>query len=90
MPVYKYSLDEDGNATITGYSGSVSALAIRGPIDGHKVVAIGNSAFEGTCLMNVTIPDTVTEIGGWAFSDCEKLSTVQLSNNLTKLGECAF
>ena len=90
MPVYKYSLDEDGNATITGYSGSVSALAIPQTIDGHKVVAIGNSAFEGTCLMNVTIPDTVTEIGGWAFSDCEKLSTVQLSNNLTKLGECAF
>ena len=41
MPVYKYSLDEDGNATITGYSGSVSALAIPQTIDGHKVVAIG-------------------------------------------------
>ncbi len=90
MPVYKYSLDEDGNATITGYSGSVSALAIPQTIDGHKVVAIGNSAFEGTCLVNVTIPDTVTEIGFDAFSDCKQLSTVQLSNNLVKLGSSAF
>ena len=90
MPVYKYSLDKDGNATITGYSGSVSALAIPQTIDGHKVVAIGNSAFEGTCLVNVTIPDTVTEIGSNAFSDCKQLSTVQLSNNLVKLGSSAF
>ena len=90
MPVYKYSLDEDGNATITGYSGSVSALAIPQTIDGHKVVAIGNSAFEGTCLVNVTIPDTVTEIGGWAFAECKQLSSVQLSNNLTILGKFAF
>ena len=90
MPVYKYSLDEDGNATITGYSGSVSALAIPQTIDGHTVVAIGDDAFRGTCLVNVTIPDTVTEIGDWAFSACKQLSTVQLSNNLTKLGLHVF
>ena len=90
MPVYKYSLDEDGNATITGYSGSVSALAIPQTIDGHKVVAIGNSAFEGTCLVNVTIPDTVTEIGARSFSECKQLSSVQLPNSLTHMGSYAF
>ena len=90
MPVYKYSLDEDGNATITGYSGSVSALAIPQTIDGHKVVAIGNSAFEGTCLVNVTIPDTVTEIGDWAFENCKQLSSVSLSSNLVALGSGTF
>ena len=90
MPVYKYSLDEDGNATITGYSGSVSALAIPQTIDGHKVVAIGKGAFKGTCLVNVTIPDTVTEIGYSAFEDCKQLSSVSLSSNLTELGSGAF
>ena len=90
MPVYQYSLDDDGNATITGYSGSVSALAIPQTIDGHTVVAIGNVAFRGSCLVNVTIPDTVTEIGASAFAGCKQLSTVQLSNKLTKLGELAF
>ena len=90
MPVYKYSLDEDGNATITGYSGSVSALAIPQTIDGHTVVAIGNGAFRGSCLVNVTIPDTVTEIGGRAFEECKQLSSVQLSNNLEMLDSYAF
>ena len=90
MPVYKYSLDEDGNATITGYSGSVSALAIPQTIDGHKVVAIGEGAFKGTCLVNVTIPDTVTEIGARSFSECKQLSSVQLPNSLTHMGSYAF
>ena len=90
MPVYKYSLDKDGNATITGYSGSVSALAIPQTIDGHKVVAIGEGAFKGTCLVNVTIPDTVTEIGNLAFAYCEQLSSVQLSNSLVRLGHDVF
>ena len=90
MPVYQYSLDDDGNATITGYSGSVSALAIPQTIDGHTVVAIGNVAFRGSCLVNVTIPDTVTKIGDSAFYACKQLATVQLSNKLTKLGELAF
>ena len=90
MPVYKYSLDEDGNATITGYSGSVSALAIPQTIDGHKVVAIGEGAFKGTCLVNVTIPDTVTMIGDSAFENCDNLKNVKISENLKKLGMMAF
>ena len=90
MPVYKYSLDEDGNATITGYSGSVSALAIPQTIDGHKVVAIGEGAFKGTCLVNVTIPDTVTVIEDSAFENCDNLKNVKISENLKKLGIMAF
>ena len=90
MPVYKYSLDKDGNATITGYSGSVSALAIPQTIDGHKVVAIGEGAFKGTCLVNVTIPDTVTKIWNGAFENCKRLSSAQLSNSLVELGYRAF
>ena len=90
MPVYKYSLDEDGNATITGYSGSVSALAIPQTIDGHTVVAIGDDAFRGSCLVNVTIPDTVTEIGGSAFENCDNLTNVIISKNLADIGIMAF
>ena len=90
MPVYKYSLDEDGNATITGYSGSVSALAIPQTIDGHTVVAIGDDAFRGSCLVNVTIPDTVTEIGGSAFENCDNLTNVKISKNLADIGIMAF
>ena len=89
MPVYKYSLDKDGNATITGYSGSVSALAIPQTIDGHKVVAIGDDAFSGSCLVNVTIPDTVTEIGGWAFANTN-LNSITIPDSVTQIGKSAF
>ena len=46
-PVFTYSLDDDGNVTITGYTGNVSALVIPEEIDGHKVIALGDNAFKG-------------------------------------------
>lgn len=91
VPVFTYTTDDDGNATITGYTGYASALVIPSEIDGHTVVAIGGSAFanrEG--LYSVVIPDTVTSIGSSAFSGCSNLSEVKLSNNLTSIGNWAF
>ena len=91
MPTYTYTVDDDGNATITGYSGNVSALSIPETIDGHTVVAIGKSAFKGnTQLAAVTIPDTVTEIENGAFSSCAGLTDIKLPRNLKTLGGDAF
>ena len=41
-------------------------------------------------LTSVTIPDSVTDIGSGAFSDCEQLKTYNLPANLTKIGSQAF
>ena len=91
VPVFTYTTDDDGNATITGYTGYASALVIPSEIDGHTVVAIGNRAFENRGeLYSVVIPDTVTSIGSSAFSGCSNLSEVKLSNNLTSIGNWAF
>lgn len=69
VPVFTYTTDDDGNATITGYTGCASALVIPSEIDGHTVVAIGNRAFENRGeLYSVVIPDTVTRIGYYAFA----------------------
>ena len=91
MPTYTYTVDGNGNATITGYSGGVAALFIPETIDGHTVTAIGNRAFKGNLrLAAVTIPDTITEIGQDAFSGCRNLTSVSLSNNLDSIYESAF
>ena len=88
---YEYSLDDDGNATITKYNGNVSSIIIPEKLDGHTVVKIGNSVFENrTELVSVMLPDTVTEIGSRAFEDCKNLKTVILSNNLTTICGYAF
>ena len=91
MPTYTYTVDGNGNATITGYSGGVAALFIPETIDGHTVTAIGNRAFKGNLrLAAVTIPDSVTEIGEKAFKNCRNLASVSLSNNLDSIYESAF
>ena len=88
---YEYSLDDDGNATITKYNGNVSSIIIPEKLDGHTVVKIGNSVFENrTELVSVMLPDTVTEIGYSAFENCKNLKTVILSNNLTTIYDSAF
>ena len=89
--VFEYTLDDDGNATITKYDGNVMALTIPDTLDGYTVVAIGSSAFaKNTYLQSVVIPDTVTVIQESAFAECTNLSSVVLSENLVDLGRAAF
>ena len=60
---------QDKKITITGYSSSApKTVTIPASIYGWPVVAIGNSAFNGKQLTSVTIPNSVTSIGGNAFT----------------------
>ncbi len=79
-----------GNATITGYSGPGGPVEIPESLGGYPVVAIGDSAFLGSSLTSVTIPSSVTSIGGHAFSACLYLNSVTMPNSLTSIGEHAF
>ena len=89
--VFEYTLDDDGNATITKYDGNVRALTIPDTLDGYTVVGIGENAFaKNTYLQSVVIPDTVTKIDAGAFSECTNLSSVVLSENLVELRRSAF
>ena len=91
VPIYTYTLDDANRATITGYSGNATALYIPDEIDGHEVVAIGDSAFENrTDLRTVMIPDSVTEIEAYSFNNCTNLSNVTLSKNLESMGSSVF
>ena len=42
----------------------------------QNLTKIGNSCFEGALIKQITIPDTVTEIGGSAFFFCRKLESI--------------
>jgi len=82
---------ENGEATITGYTGSGGDITIPAKLCGKPVTNIGNSAFEGCLgLTSVVIPDSVTTIGGRAFYDCQNLASVTVGDCVTTIGEEAF
>ena len=82
---------EDGEATITGYSGYGSVVSIPSVLGGYPVTSIGDSVFWGrTSLTSVTIPDSVTSIGKSAFNSCTGLLSVTIGNSVTSIGYQAF
>lgn len=56
----------------------------------NTVNVIGRSAFEGTNLIKVDIPASVTSIGAGAFQACEKLTKVVMPPSLTHIDNHAF
>jgi len=84
---------------ITRYTGNGEGgkLVIPGKINGMPVTVIGRGAFvDNKTLVSVTIPDSVIEIedGSWQSSTGafygSSISSVKLSKNLKKIGDCAF
>lgn len=77
---YEYVLLEDGSAKITKFNGYGDSKTIPEELDGHPVSAIGASAFAPYAqLETVEIPDSVTDIEGNPFTDCNNLQTIEVS-----------
>lgn len=78
-------------------NGKVKLMLISVPPDkkGTVKVAYGTEiiagdAFADSKASKVILPETVTTITPYAFSDCENLKEVVLNEGLTHIGECAF
>ena len=60
-------------------------------VHGSKnVTEIGTSAFEGTSITSMIIPDTVTYIHGEAFKNCDSLATLFIPSSVTNIQEGAI
>lgn len=60
------------------YNCSLTAIEFA---ENGKLSSVGSSAFSGSGLTSVHVPDSVTKIGTSAFSGCEGLVTVEFGEN---------
>ena len=91
---YKYVYGTISNkVTITGYTGSGGSVTIPATIDGKPVTAIkdgyNNDVFYKKQLTSVTIPNSITSIGVYAFAE-NQLTSVTIPNSVTSIGQGAF
>lgn len=77
-------------AIVTGTKLSGSRLNIPAALGGFPVTEIDYGAFRKSNFMEVSIPDTVTEIGSRAFVNSSKLKSIRLPRNLQNLGRYTF
>ena len=79
--------DRDNNT----YSGSVSIPeTVTNNGTEYSVTKIGESAFKGSAVTSVSMPEGITSIDYNAFSGCQNLETVALPESLTIFGFRAF
>ena len=46
--------------------------------EGSRLTSIATKAFYGTAITSIILPDNITTINGWAFSNCSKLMSIQM------------
>jgi hypothetical protein len=96
---YEYTVTNN-TVAITKYTGSGGAVVIPSTIYGMPVVRIDGAecvecaawgAFAGRWdVTSVTIPDSVTSIGGYAFLGCSGLTSINIPASVTSISILAF
>ena len=87
-----YELSEDGTYAICTERGSCeeSDVIIASEYEGVPVTSIGDYAFSGYALLtSITIPNSVTSIGKYAFNN-SRLTSITIPNSMTSIGDYAF
>ncbi len=69
---------------------TASSITIPSEIEGLPVTSIGSSAFSSFQMKSVTLPDTLQEIGQYAFSYCSNLESVTFPDSLKRIEFQAF
>jgi len=102
---FLYTLNDEGNAVITGYTGTEKWLTVTGCVglergtdededeplllDGHPIAAIGEGAFAG-CESLVYLDLLYLDyVGEGAFANCPNLYSVEMQD-VTRIGDKAF
>lgn len=81
--VYQFD-SSDNTYTVASSPDAMGTVALQAYIDGYPVTKIDTRAFaSNTALNGLSMPWTITEIGGAAFDACTNLEQVTLSPSIT-------
>lgn len=89
-----YTFDED-NAIVTKDKGKNGDVVIASTVESdgktYSVVGIADNVFkDNTDITAVTIPDSMTSIGEYAFSGCKNIKTISIGSGIKNIGTRAF
>lgn len=72
---------------IKDYIGKSQKISIPEMIENKPVTKIASEAFEGKNILEVIMPDTIKEVGKYAFASNMYLTHIKLSSNLKAIPE---
>ncbi len=82
--------EDNGEYTVTGYTGTATEVIIPESFDGKSVTAIGAGAFADSSVTKVTLPASLASIGEGAFEGCAMLGSIVIPEDVEVIGANAF
>lgn len=88
----EYDLDKYYDEIVySNYTGSVSIpSSVTYNSEDYKVTSIDAHAFDGSSITSVNIPNSIVEIGDYAFFDCRSLQSITIPQSVKTIGIGAF
>lgn len=86
---FQYTVSQNG-ATLLAYLGRSDIVRVPDRLGGVSVSILNASAFEGSEVIQVLLPDSITAIGEAAFAGCTRLERITLPSSLISIGARAF
>ena len=91
MQEFLFKMTEAETFSVTGYTGDEAEVVIPKMHWGRPVTVLFDDLFKGHAeITSVRIPDTVTDIGEFAFDGCRNLRHVELPEDLEHIWPYAF
>ncbi len=81
---------DNGGVRLTEYKGNAENVVVPARWKGRPVVELRRTFLKNKRVKSVTIPDSVTSIGDYAFYGCSSLTAITIPDSVTSIGWNAF